>query len=1016
MHEARTCSNLLTKCGFRGRTVGVGTATRGRCGRFRPVDWALPLIAAAFHSTLTAKANIVVWGQNPAIAKNLPAISSNIVTVAAGPYHALALDKTGRVLAWGENQYGQCNVPTELANATAIAAGTHSLALTAEGTVVAWGDNSYGQTNVPSDLKDVLAIAAGPSHSLALKSGGAVVAWGRNSEGQTQVPVGLTNVAGIAAGERNSLAVTGMGTLMVWGDNSSGQCDIPAGSGEVKMGAAGFAHVVALRLNGTVMAWGDNSFGQSSVPLGLTNVVAVAAAGNSSVALRADGSLVLWGQNSSEHSKEVAWLTNATAIATAGEYGLAVIPPPLQQRPYIVFLSQSDQIVTFGWSFTLQVQAAGSQPLSYSWEFEGSPVVGQTNSTFSLTNVSGANSGTYFVVVSNEFGMVRSGSLQVTVLDPLIVGGAPSQSVHHGGTVNFYVLAQGTPPFWYQWYKDEEPLPGRTDWQLVLTNIGSGDVGKYFATVTNAYGSTPSSVVELRLDSTVADSFSPWITGDSVNCLAIQPDGKILAAGSFTSVAGEARTNLIRLNPDGSLDRSFNPQAGADGPAVNSVIVQPTGEILIGGRFNSIGGEPRTNFARLLPDGSVDPVFNPGATEVVAPWAVPEVDCLAVDTSGRILVGGTFDRFGGQQRSCIARLNTNGTLDESFNPGADYIIRCIAVQPDGKVFVSGKFTILAGKRCTNLGRLNTDGTFDDSFKVEIAGGAVETITVQADGKILIGGGFETVGGEARRGLARLNPDGTVDLPFQIVLRGEVFSAAEQADGRFLIAGWAPWSVSGPGVFRIERDGRVDTSFTPSVDGAYCLSLQNDGKVVVGGRFTSLSGQARSCIGRLETTDPARQTLSFNPSSIVWQCSGTAPEFWHATFAYSTNGVNWIGPVTATRVTNGWERSGLSLPVQAKIKAQGFIAAGLGGRSSWVVESSTEGAPEFGKIAVEPGSLNLTFSTLPGVNYRVEYRDSLITGSWNLLKQFDGSGKKLTLTDITTASEQRFYRLSVSWQQ
>ena len=95
------------------------------------------------------------------------------------------------VVAWGDNGYGQTDVPGGLSNVVAIAAGEyHSLALTAEGTVVAWGDNDYGQTNVPSGLSNVVAIAAGGYHSLALTAEGRVVAWGDNGYGQTNVPAG----------------------------------------------------------------------------------------------------------------------------------------------------------------------------------------------------------------------------------------------------------------------------------------------------------------------------------------------------------------------------------------------------------------------------------------------------------------------------------------------------------------------------------------------------------------------------------------------------------------------------------------------------------------------------------------------------------------------------------------------------------------------------------------------------------------------------------------------------------
>ena len=122
------------------------------------------------------------------------------------------------VVAWGDNGDGQTTVPSGLSNVVAIAAGGyHSLALTAEGRVVAWGDNGCGQTTVPSGLSNVVAIAAGGDHSLALTAEGRVVAWGYNWYGQTNVPSGLSNVVAIAAGGCHSLALTAEGRVVAWG-------------------------------------------------------------------------------------------------------------------------------------------------------------------------------------------------------------------------------------------------------------------------------------------------------------------------------------------------------------------------------------------------------------------------------------------------------------------------------------------------------------------------------------------------------------------------------------------------------------------------------------------------------------------------------------------------------------------------------------------------------------------------------------------------------------------------------
>jgi hypothetical protein len=135
---------------------------------------------------------------------------TNVISVAAGDSHSLALTADGRVESWGWDNFGQTEVPASATNVVAVAAGfQHSLALTAAGTVVAWGRDDGGPTDVPADLTNVVAVAAGGLHSLALKADGTVVAWGVNDVGQCDVPPGLSNVIAIAAGYDYGLAIVG---------------------------------------------------------------------------------------------------------------------------------------------------------------------------------------------------------------------------------------------------------------------------------------------------------------------------------------------------------------------------------------------------------------------------------------------------------------------------------------------------------------------------------------------------------------------------------------------------------------------------------------------------------------------------------------------------------------------------------------------------------------------------------------------------------------------------------------
>jgi hypothetical protein len=315
---------------------------------------------------------VVAWGWNGEGETDVPAGLSNVVAVAAGGMHNLALQADGTVAAWGWNGEGETNVPADLTGVAAIAAGyKHNLALKTNGTVVAWGDNAYGQTDMPSGLSNVVAVAAGNIHSLALKTDGTVAAWGNDSYGQTDVPAGLSNVVAIAAGDSHNLAAKADGTVAAWGWNGEGETDIPPGLSNVVAIAGGYEHCLALQADGTVVAWGWNGEGETNVPAGLSNVMAIAAGAAHSLAL-----------------------VDASA-------------PVILKQP-------SGQTVTSGTTALLSVSAVGVRPLSFQWQKDGvklndgGNVSGSTTSSLSLSNVQEADTGAYTVIVTNIVGGVTS--------------------------------------------------------------------------------------------------------------------------------------------------------------------------------------------------------------------------------------------------------------------------------------------------------------------------------------------------------------------------------------------------------------------------------------------------------------------------------------------------------------------------------------------------------------------------------------------------------------------------------
>jgi len=290
-------------------------------------------------------------------------------------------------------------------------------------------------------------------------------------------------------------------------------------------------------------------------------------------------------------------------------------------------------------------------------------------------------------------------------------------------------------------------------------------------------------------------SFDPGTGVDSlVYSIAVQTDGKVLIGGDFTTFDGAARTNVARLNSNGSRDATFdpNPGAGESFTYVNAVALQSSGKVLLGGSFTSVGGAPRTNLARLNANGSLDGSFTAETDDTIT--------AIAVQTNGAILVGGFFAQAIHTPRIGIARLGVDGVLDATFNPvlgGNPFsTVFALAVQGDGKILVGGWFTSVNGTPTTNLARLNVNGTVDGTLKpVSIAGGqlssAIYALAVDGQGKVLAGGDFSTVNGAARRNLVRLKSDGTPDAGFSPAAGTDfaVNSIAAQSDAKVLLGGF-----------------------------------------------------------------------------------------------------------------------------------------------------------------------------------------------------------------------------------
>ena len=467
---------------------------------------------------------------------------------------------------------------------------------------------------------------------------------------------------------------------------------------------------------------------------------------------------------------------------------------------------------------------------------------------------------------------------------------------------------------------------------VALQSDGKVLIGGYFNTVNgtnrsrlarlNANGSLDSSFI-------FNPSFNPGAGYDNqIYSLASQSDGRVLVGGYFGSIDGTNRGRIARLNVNGSLDSTFKSGSGADG-SVRSLGLQPDGKVLIGGDFTTVNGTNRNGIARLNANGSLDSSFNPGTG--VAGAEYPSVLSLAVRTNGQVFIGGNFTVVGGTSRDRMARLNADGGLDSSFNPGAgvNNSIAYLAVQPNGKVLIAGEFWKVQDLDRLGIARLNADGSGDSSFDAGTTFGSVNFFALQPDGKVILGGpmprlnpngsregsfhpellfgvvtpspydsaGATTVALQPdgkilvgvtsylyygcdyegcsslgiRYSVARLNADGSRDTNFiRGGVAGQVSSIAVQPDGKVLIGGSFS-TVAGTnrsGIARLDTDGSLDNSFNPGTgpdSGVTSVVSQPDGRVLIGGYFTTVNGTNRNNIARLNANGSLDS--SFNPATV-----------------------------------------------------------------------------------------------------------------------------------------------------
>ncbi|HRE77100.1 MAG TPA: hypothetical protein PLL09_04660 [Flavobacterium sp.] len=349
----------------------------------------------------------------------------------------------------------------------------------------------------------------------------------------------------------------------------------------------------------------------------------------------------------------------------------------------------------------------------------------------------------------------------------------------------------------------------------------------------------------LGLDNSFFSSFN-----GTVFDTAVQDDGNIIVVGNFTTYGVFGVNRAVRLQSNGTINTVFG---GGANLAVLCVAVQSDGKILLGGSFTNFNGANVNRLVRLNADGTNDTTFNNNIMSAASNKGFNNsVFSVAVDGNGKILVGGGFTNFNNNSRNRIVRLNSNGTIDNTFNVGTGFgnIVNSICVNPDNSYLIGGEFTVYNGN-FTNIRRvvkLNSTGGIDNTFLTNLGTGFNGTVTRVKinpnDDKIYVTGNYTSFNGNNTNRIISLNTNGTVntDVFFGSGFDDETNSIAFGDTGDIFIGGrFLNYNlIESNRLIVLDSDGVVKNT-TIINNTVNTISVTSSDDIIIGGSFTSIFG-------------------------------------------------------------------------------------------------------------------------------------------------------------------------------
>ncbi|MBI4945906.1 MAG: T9SS type A sorting domain-containing protein [Bacteroidetes bacterium] len=558
--------------------------------------------------------------------------------------------------------------------------------------------------------------------------------------------------------------------------------------------SSGRTHSLVICDDGTVMAWGQNTYGQlgdgtttmRTVPVhvlagtsgcttNLCNIISVSGGVDHSLALKNDGTVWAWGTNTYGQIGDGTTTNRFTPVQVSGLTGIIAV-----EAGNMLSLALKSDGTVMAWGYNTNGSVGDGTTTDRHAPVQVSGLTGiKSLSCFWIHTIVLKNDGTVWTWGFNGYGQLGDGTGTDRHI-PIQVSGIPPVTVVSAGELFCLVVANDSTV--WAWgdntYGQLTTIGGATPKQIPgltgIIDVSGGEQHSLFlksdGTVLscgfNWYGQVGNGTL-----SWTSPTLTQVLTGTSgcstnlcsnIWASAIQPDGKIIIGGNnlFTTYNGTSRNRIARINTDGSLDATFDPGSGVNsGAALTGFVfasaIQSDGKIIIGGDFSSYNGTARTRIARLNADGSLDATFNPGT------GANLDINAIQIQPDGQIIIVGGFTAYNGTAINRIARLNTDGSIDASFNigTGANGKISTAVLQPDGKIIIGSSnpsFTDYNGTARNRFARINSDGSIDASCDPGTgASSNIFTTIQQPDGRIIIGGGFSTYNGTARNRIARL---------------------------------------------------------------------------------------------------------------------------------------------------------------------------------------------------------------------------------------------------------------------